>query len=265
MYSRFELALRYFAYYFTASNGKGHGMHSPFVFDFITKILNDKTGYSDYDKVEAIRKKLLYDETKLKIEELGAGSTSGKSNLRSVASIARHAVKSKKYGQLLYRIIKYYQPKTIIELGTSLGVTSAYLSLANPNSKIFTLEGSPQIAAIAKQNFGILGLQNVELVNGNFDYTLPAVLYQIPAVDLVFVDGNHRKEPTENYFHWLLSKLHNDTILIFDDIHWSREMEEAWGHIKSHLAVRCSIDLFFLGIVFFRQEFKARQHFKIRW
>ena len=265
MYSRFELALRYFTYYFTASNGKGHGMHSPFVFDFITKILNDKTGYSDYDKVEGIRRKLFYDETRLKIEELGAGSTSGKTNLRSVASIARHAVKSKKYGQLLYRIVKYYQPGTIIELGTSLGVTSGYFSLANPAARIFTLEGAPQIAAVAKQNFRTLELKNIKLVEGNFDYTLPAVLYQVPRIDLVFIDGNHRKEPTENYFHWLLSKIHNDTILIFDDIHWSQEMEEAWEHIKSHLAVRCSIDLFFLGIVLFRQEFKARQHFKIWW
>ena len=265
MYSKFQLSFKYLNYYFTASNGKGHGMHSPFVFDFITKILNDKTEYSDYDKVGGLRKKLFHNEAKLKIEELGAGSSSGKSNLRSVASIARHAVKSKKWGQLLYRIVKYYQPKTVIELGTSLGVTTSYLSSANPGSKIFTLEGSPQIADVAKQNFRTLGLQNVELVNGNFDYTLPAVLYQIPTVDLVFIDGNHRKDPTENYFHWLLSKVHNDTILIFDDIHWSPEMEEAWEHIKSHLAVRCSIDLFFLGIVFFRQEFKARQHFKIRW
>jgi predicted O-methyltransferase YrrM len=265
MYSKRQLGFKYLNYYFTASNGKGHGMHSPFVFDIITKILNDTTEYSDYDTVEGLRKKLFNDETKLKIEELGAGSSSGKSNLRSVASIARHAMKSKKWGQLLYRIVKYYRPKTIIELGTSLGVTASYLSVANPDAKIFTLEGAPQIAAVAKQNFRTLELKNIKLVEGNFDNTLPAVLYQVPTVDLVFIDGNHRKEPTENYFHWLLSKINNDTILIFDDIHWSREMEEAWEHIKSHLAVRCSIDLFFLGIVFFRQEFKQRQHFKIRW
>ena len=265
MYSKFQVALKYLNYYLTASNGKGHGMHSPFVFDFITKILNDKTEYDDYNKVEKLRKKLSYDETKLKIEELGAGSSSGRSNLRSIASIIRNTVKSKKYGQLLYRIVKYYQPQTIIELGTSLGITASYLSLANPKSKIFTLEGSTQIANVATQNFRTLELQNLKLIEGNFNNTLPAVLYQIPTVDLVFIDGNHRKEPTENYFHWLLSKVHNDTILIFDDIHWSLEMEDAWEHIKSHLAVRCSVDLFFLGIVFFRQEFKGRQHFKIKF
>jgi predicted O-methyltransferase YrrM len=265
MYSKLQLAFKYLNYYFTASNGKGHGMHSPFIFDFITNVLNDKTENETYDKVENLRKKLSYVETKLKIEELGAGSSSGRSNLRSVALIARHAVKSKKYGQLLYRIVKYYQPKTIIELGTSLGLTTSYLSLANQAADIFTLEGSPQIANVAKQNFRTLELKNSKLIEGNFDNTLPAVLYQIPTVDLVFIDGNHKKEPTENYFHWLLSKVHNDTILIFDDIHWSREMEEAWEHIKSHLAVRCSIDLFFLGIVLFRQEFKERQHLKIRF
>jgi predicted O-methyltransferase YrrM len=265
VYSKIQLAFKYLSYHLTASSGKGHGIHSPFVFDFITRILNDKTGYPDYEKVENLRKELVHDKTKLKIDELGAGSSATTSNLRSVSSIAKNASKPKKYGQLLYRIVKYYQPARIIELGTSLGITSSYLSLANPKADIFTLEGSSPIANRARQNFRTLKLENIKLVEGNFNNTMPAVLYQIPTVDLVFVDGNHRKEPTENYFHWLLSKIHNDTILIFDDIHWSREMEEAWENIQSHLAVRCSIDLFFLGIVFFRQEFKQRQHFKIRW
>jgi predicted O-methyltransferase YrrM len=265
VYSKAQLALKYLRYRITASNGKGHGIHSPFVFNFITGILNDKTVYQDYHKVESLRGKLLRDQTKLKIEELGAGSTAGNAPARTVSSIAKYAAKSKKYGQLLYRVVKHYQPQTIIELGSSLGLTTSYFSLANPNAKIFTLEGSPEIANLARQNFKALELQNIKLVEGNFDNTLPAILYQVPTVDLVFVDGNHRKEPTENYFHWLLSKVHNDTILVFDDIHWSPGMEKAWDHIKSHLAVRCSIDLFFLGIVFFRQQFKERQHFRIRW
>jgi predicted O-methyltransferase YrrM len=265
MYSATELAIKFLSHYFSARNGKGHGIHSPFVFEFITKVLNDKTVYDDYKKVEALREKLLHDHTNLKVDDLGAGSVSDNSTLRSISSITKQAVKPKKQSQLLYRVVKFYKPGMIVELGTSLGLTTSYFSLANPDAKIFTLEGSKTIAQIADQNFKTLKLQNIMLIEGNFDNTLPAVLYQTPTVDLVFIDGNHRQEPTENYFHWLLSKVHNDTILIFDDIHWSKEMEQAWKNIQSHLAVRCSIDLFYFGIVLFRQEFRERQQFKIRW
>ncbi len=265
MYSSFQLTYKYLNYYFNASNSKGHGIHSPFVFDFITQVLNDKEVYSEYEKVEDLRKKLLKDKTILSVEDYGAGSSSSKSNQRSIASIAKRAVKPKKFAQLLYRIVKYYQPKTFIELGTSLGLTTSYLSMANPGSTLFTLEGSTEIARIADQNFKTSGLDNIKLVEGNFEYTLPAVLYQLPVVDFAFIDGNHRRDPTENYFHWLLAKSNNNSIFIFDDIHWSNEMEQAWNNIKENLAVRCTIDLFFIGIVFFRQEFKEKQHFTIRF
>lgn len=265
MYTAFELGLKYFQYYFAASNGKGHGVHSPFVFDFISKILNDENDYPDYARVESLRKNLLRNETILTIEDYGAGSSSSASNKRSIASVAKRGVKSKKFAQLLYRIVKNYQPGSIIELGTSLGVTTSYLASANPNSMLITLEGSPEIAGVARENLRDLQIENARIIGGNFDYTLPAVLYHLPTVDFAFVDGNHRREPTEDYFHWLLAKSNSNSIFVFDDIHWSREMEQAWYNISNDFAVRCSIDLFFMGIIFFRQEFKEKQHFTIRF
>ena len=98
MYSRFQLVYQFLRYYLNASNGKGHGIHSPFVFEFITKILNDRTNYPAYQEVEMLRKKLLLDETLLSIEDFGAGSSGSKSNQRTVASIAKNAAKSKKFG-----------------------------------------------------------------------------------------------------------------------------------------------------------------------
>jgi predicted O-methyltransferase YrrM len=272
MYSAFQFSLKYLNYYLIASNGKGHGIHSPFVFDFVTKVLNDQQKYDDYNKVESLRKKLVYNGSVLTIEDYGAGSSSSNSDMRSVSSIVKNAVKSKKYSQLLYRIVRYYQPKTILELGTSLGITTSYLSLAKPDATIFTLEGAIEVANVAKQNFKTLELQNLpdrqaglRLIEGNFDYTLPAVLYQLPSVDFAFIDGNHRRAPTLNYFHQLFGKRNNNTILILDDIHWSAEMEQAWNEIKEYPAVRCTIDLFFMGIVLFRQEFIEKQHFNIRF
>ena len=265
MYSRSQLLLKYLQYYFTASNGKGHGTHSPFVFEFIAKVLSDKTVYSEYAIVEDLRNQLLNDKTVLNVEDFGAGSSVSKSNQRTISSIARNAAKSRKLGQLLFRMVKFYQPSIILELGSSLGISTSYLSLANANARVITIEGSKEIAEVARTNFRNLGIRNVEIVEGIFEDTLLSVVSQLSSVDLVFVDGNHRQEPTERYFQQILSRSNNDLILIFDDIHWSKEMEMAWETIKRHETVSCSIDLFFIGIVLFRKEFKQEQHFVIRF
>jgi len=263
MYSRMQLGLKYLKYYFRASNGKGHGMHSPFVFDFITKVLNDKTSYPSYQKIETLRQKLLQDKRMLHIEDMGAGSSTGSAAQRSVAEIAKHAAKPKKYGQLLYRMVKHYQPKTILDLGTSLGITTAYLAEGNAKAKLVTAEGAKEIAEVAKENFKVLGLQNVEMVRGDFKYTLPMGLKKLGEIDFAFIDGNHRLQPTLDYFNQAERQVVNHSILVFDDIHWSAEMEEAWKQIQLKPQVTCTIDLFFLGIVFFRKEFKEKQHFTI--
>lgn len=265
MYSRLRLTGKYLSYFLKSSNGKGHGTHSPFIYSFITKLLKDKTRYPEYSIVEKLRMDLLSDSRMFIVEDFGAGSKFLKKHERSIKSIARNAAKSKKYGQLLFRMIRYYQPVNILELGTSLGITTSYLSLAKPDAKLLTMEGASAIAAVANHSFKRLGLSNINIVEGNFDDKLEAVLSKFESLDFVFVDGNHRKEPTERYFHQLLPKLHNDSILVFDDIHWSREMEDAWETIKNHPAVRCTVDLFFIGIVFVRKEFKEKQHFQIRF
>lgn len=269
MYSPLQLAAKYLRYYLTASNGKGHGTHSPFIFHFITRVLNDKQAYPIYETVEDLRKRMKADTTLLTIEDFGAGSVSGSHSQRSVSAIAHNAAKPKKFGQLLYRMVKNYQPQTILELGTSLGITTAYLSLANPAARLLTMEGAEQVAAVAKKNFADLQLNNITLVEGNFDNTLPTAIEQLrgdhTTIDFAFIDGNHRQEPTERYFLDLLPSIHNDSILVFDDIHWSPGMEKAWDTIRSHPAVCCTVDLFFIGIVFFRQEFREKQHFSIRF
>ena len=265
MYSKWQLAGKYVNYYFSSSNGKGHGTHSPFIFHFISQILNDRQFYPEYVTVETLRNKLLKDKAELTINDFGAGSTYSKINKRTVSAITKSSAKPKKFGQLLFRIVKQYQPKTILELGTSLGITTTYLSLANPGSTLITMEGSPAVAQKASQNFNELGLDNISIEQGNFDDTLQGVIQRLSSVNFAFIDGNHRQEPTERYFRELLSKTTNESILVFDDIHWSGEMEKAWETIKSHPSVRCSVDLFFIGIVFFRQEFLEKQHFRIRF
>lgn len=266
MYSPLQLGLKYLSYYVTASNGKGHGIHSPFVFDLVTHVLNDKAHYEDYSKIEFIRKGFLQNKTVLTIEDFGAGSRTGLTRQRTIEQVAVSSLKKPKYAQLLYRLVNYFQPQNILELGTSLGVTTAYLASAKKNAEVTTMEGASAIAAIAKQNFHQLGLKNIRVITGNFDETLPAVLHvQPPAFDFVFIDGNHRKEPTLHYFHQLLQKSTASAVFVFDDIHWSKEMEEAWHTIRQHPSVTLTIDLFFIGLVFFRTEQKEKEHFVIRF
>ena len=264
-YAKLQFGFKYLHYRIKASNGKGHGIHSPFVFDFIKNVLNDNKPYAAYAKVEKFRTSLLKNQQKLQVEDLGAGSQISNSFQRTVSSIARKAAKPPKYGQLLFRLARYYHTKNIIEAGTSLGITTSYLALANPAVCIVTLEGASEVADQALKNFKDLQLNNIKLLKGNFDDTLSQALKEWPSFDLVFIDGNHRKDPTINYFNQVLDHVHNDSILIFDDIHWSNGMEEAWDIICANENVTLTIDLFFIGIVFFRKEIKIKQHFMIRF
>lgn len=265
MYSPFRIARKYLGYYISAANGKGHGIHSPFVYDFVRSVLVDDHEYTAYKQVETLRELLLNDETIIEVEDMGAGSVKSKTAQRSIASIAQQAAKPKKWGQLLFRIVRRYAPLNIVELGTSLGISTSYMALGNMHARIITCEGSATIAQYAKRNFAALNLDEVQLVQGNFDNTLQWVLDQLPRVDLAFIDGNHRLEPTLRYFNAMMARTHAASILILDDIHWSEEMEQAWMAIREHPAVRLTIDLFFFGIVFFNEDILVKQHFTIRF
>jgi predicted O-methyltransferase YrrM len=265
VYSHFQLARKYIRYYLQAANSKGHGMHSPFVFDFIRYVLNNKGYFQPPAFIEDLRKDLLRDKTVLEIQDLGAGSRISASKQRTMQKVAATAVKPRKFGHFFYRMVKHYQPGVIVELGTSLGVTTAYLAAANSSARVITIEGSDAIYHTAQKNFHKLRLQNIEALQGNFDTVLPDVLQRLDKVDLAYIDGNHRYAPTMEYFHQLLKKTHSPSTLIFDDIHWSPQMEKAWSAVKSHPDVLCTVDLFFLGLVFFRKEFKEKQHFSIRF
>lgn len=263
MYSTFQLASKYLRYYFTAANGKGHGIHSPFVFNLITKVLNDKTNYPEYKRIEQQRSLLLGNESIIEVDDFGAGSVKGLTKQRVVQQIAASSLKPKKYAQLLFRLVKYFDSKEVLELGTSLGITTSYLASAAKQSQVTTLEGAAPIAALAQQTFDALQLKNIKTVTGNFDDTLQTVTNK--KYDFIFIDGNHRKEPTLRYFNQLIPCVHNNTVMVFDDIHWSKEMEETWEEVKKHSSVTLTVDLFFIGLVFFRKEQKEKEHFVVRF
>lgn len=265
MYSPFQLVIKYLSYYLKADNGKGHGVHSPFVFDIITKVLNDDRQFYSFKQIEELRIELLKNNETVTIEDFGAGSRVKKSPIRTISEIAHSSLKPKKYSQLLFKLVNYFSPSVIVELGTSLGITTAYLASANQNSSVVTMEGSTAIASKAKANFKQLSINNIQVVEGNFDNTLNNTLAQLPQIDFAFLDGNHRYEPTIRYFEQVILKSNENTVIVLDDIHWSKEMESAWAYVQQHPSVTLTIDLFTIGLVFFRKEKLAKQHFLIRY
>ena len=225
--------------------------------DFVFNLLEINKNNPDLIKIELLRKKLKKDIRILKIEDLGAGSTFSKSKERSVKSIAKSALSPKWQCEVLYNIISEALPENIVEIGTSLGISSAYLAKGNIHSTVHTMEGAESIATIAMENFAHLNLRNVKLIYGNFDNSLPVILKQLNKVDFAFIDGNHKKAATLNYFNQILNKSDKCTLLVFDDIHWSSEMIEAWEEIKSHKRVTASLDFYSFGIIFFDDKYKG--------
>ncbi|OQX75439.1 MAG: SAM-dependent methyltransferase [Bacteroidetes bacterium 4484_249] len=258
----FNIFFKYLKYLF--HSGTKFNVHPPFLFDLLTQVFDDKKIYPAYHNVENLKKQLIKNKQTISITDLGAGSSTNKNPERTVSYIARTSSKNKKHGRLIYRLVNYFQPQTILELGTSLGLSTAYMALGNPSSKVTTVEGCPNISGLAAENIKKLSIENINLKTGNFDELLPDILNSLNQLDFIFIDGNHQQEPTIKYFEQCLSKINNDSIFIFDDIHWSEGMERAWEYIKQHPSVTLSIDIFFMGIVFFKKEL-TKEHFTIRF
>ncbi|WPU95105.1 class I SAM-dependent methyltransferase [Mucilaginibacter sabulilitoris] len=242
-----------------------HGLHSPFVYKLVDTVIYDYAGQKVYHEIEDIRKKLLVDNRVITITDLGAGSHLNNNRQKQIKSIAANALKQPKLAQLLYRLAAYFKPRNIIELGTCLGITTLYLQKAVPNAKVYTMEGCPQTAGVASETFEQAGLNNIDLITGNFDDNLPGVIDKLDKLDFVFVDGNHQKDATLKYFEWCLPKVHEGTLLIFDDIYWSEGMKEAWAQIKAHPQVTVTVDLFWIGLVLFKPGRAEKEHFLIRY
>lgn len=259
MFNRLYPIISFFR--FLSRSVNQHGVHSPFVYKLVTECFYDNKSYEVYKILKAYRNDLLHSKEMLEVTDYGAGSKVFKTPLRSVKKIAFNAGISLKRGYLLNRLTSYLHCKTILELGTSLGMATAAMAKADNDIKITTVEGCPETAAFAKKQFAKFKISNCTILTKTFDQALKenaANLY-----DLIYIDGNHSKAPTLAYFNSLLPNIHNDSVIVIDDIHWSAEMEAAWSVIVAHPRVTVSIDTYKWGIVFFRKQ-QLKQHFNIR-
>jgi predicted O-methyltransferase YrrM len=250
-----------------------HGVHSPFVYNLLTKCFYDKTNYEEYSILKSYRNALLAKNETIEVTDFGAGSRVFQSNTRPINQIAKNAGISPKRAKLLFRIVYYFQPNSVLEIGTSLGLATSALALGldaktdktklNKNATITTLEGCPNTALIAKTQCQLQNFNNIEFVNTEFSSYLSSQSPIPNPQDLIYFDGNHSQKATLEYFELLLPTSTNNSVWIFDDIHWSKDMEDAWEIIRNHPKVTVTIDTFQWGIVFFRNEQK-KEHFVIR-
>lgn len=261
---KINLIIQYIKYLFCAKNK--YKIHSPFVYDFVTKVLKDKKKYPEQTEIENLLKYLKKSKQLIEVTDFGyyAHENLYANSYKNVSEIAKKSTTSIKFGSLLYRMVKYFNPDTILELGTSLGVSTMFMAKAANNKTLTTIEGCANISELAQRNFDKLNLNNINLKIGNFDSILPDVLKDFNTLDFIFIDGNHKEKATINYFNQCLSHINNETVLVFDDIHWSKGMQNAWVYIKNHEKVSLSLDLFQFGIVFFKKDI-TKQNIVIRY
>jgi len=251
-------------HHFKASYWRGHGVHSPFVYHLVRHIITTrKVDRELRASTRAYRASLVSDKTMIDVSDCGVGCT--KTSVRSVSRIAQRASVAEKYGLLLARLVEEYKPQTIVELGTSLGISTQYMARKiGEGGRVITIEGSKACADIATKRLSEAGLDNVDVRVGSFDDTYAGVLDEISEADFVFVDGNHTYEATKRYFEMTAKKATSKTIIVFDDIHWSPGMSKAWDEISSDQRVMTSMDLLHMGIVFFRTGCQ-KESYRLRW
>ena len=251
----FDIKVR-LQYILRAHYRKGHWVHSPFTFHTLNYVIFERTPYYSFNIIESLRQQLLHDNTTLTLQPLGTSQA----KTTTIARELKNSTKSPRQAQLLQRLCASNQSHYIIELGTNLGLSTAYLASNNSNSQVYTLEGQPQLCQIAQQNFKQLHLNNIQIIEGNINNTHPTLIQQIPQIDLLFIDANHQYQATINYYKLAKSKVHKNTIIIFDDIHWSEGMQQAWNEIRQDPDIRLAIDIFHMGIVWFNTDI-PKQHY----
>ncbi len=257
----FYSVLKFLKYKIFASHKYGHGIHSPFLYDFIVNVLNDRKTYPEYVELEFAIKNL--EKTNILIEPSNYGAKSTNQKKRLIQDILKTSSVPLKYRKLLFRMVQYYMPETILELGTCLGVSTSYLDEANKNSKILSIEAHEKYVNVANKLLESLNIKNVKIFKDTFENALPSIVND--NIDFVFFDGNHTYEPTIRYFNHCLKSKKGNTIFVFDDIYWSRQMNEAWKYVVNNSEARLTVDLFRFGIIFFNDNIFTKQHYVIRF
>ncbi len=243
----------------------GHGIHSPFVFDLYTNIIAREERNTFFEVIEGYRKELLKCDIGIIRKSIAESLNGGfRGELVKLSRLANLVAVPPHLGRLLFRLVNHFNPANTIELGTSVGISSLYLALGNPNGKLYTIEGDEAVYGIASKRFELFHLNNVHAICGTFETELPKLVKELDSVDFVFIDGDHNGSKLLQYFDIILPKLNENSVVVIDDIRWSDEMEDAWRAISTNKRASVSIDIFRCGVLFFRAGI-VKQNFILRY
>ena len=256
--NRLNYLIRYLRHILTARHSFGFGVHSPAIYSFVKYVLYEKNSFYVYSEIEKLRRELENDQQKFYLTDFGTGVD----RVTTIGKVARRSLNNSKYSQLLYRMVRAARPDTILELGTSLGISTAYMAKARTSAQCYTFEGCPQVAKIAAGNFDKLSIKNIEIIQDNIDNSLALFLEKTPALDFVFIDANHTSKALNHYFELIMPKITEKSVVVIDDINWSNDMWKAWEQIRKHPRVVSSLDIFGFGILFFNTE-QNKMHYKL--
>lgn len=246
----FWKTIQFLKYYFRAK--LPNKISDPEILNLLKNFLNLNQRKTIYNEIENLRVSAGQDNSKIDFYELGAKRQFKRS--KRIKDILSKSVSPKQKCELLQNISKKAGEGVIVEIGTSLGFVSAYLAIGNSEKSVFTFEGNPTIVDFANRMHKNLNINNVFIVNGDFEDTLDKNLSKINLISFAFIDGNHQENATIRYFEKVLKKCNEDSIIVLDDIYWSKAMNQAWNKIKRYEQVSASIDLFQIGIVFLKSS-----------
>ncbi len=247
---------------------KAYGIHSPFLYALMSDCVFEDQDSVLFRDIEMRRRWLRRCQQLIRVRDFGQGGRfaffrgPGRSSYRAkaVKTIARSALQPPKYCRLLYRLASYRKAEYVLELGTSLGISAAYLARAIPGGRLVTLEGCPELSRIAREGFDQLAIGNAEVITGAFSETLPRVVNEQEKPDLVFIDGNHSGSALIGILDVLNPYLKTSSVLLIDDIRWSPSMWQAWKSIRDYEKVRLSLDLWKMGVLFFDDALSKEKH-----
>ena len=239
--------------------------HSPYLFRLMSFMANDKVRFEKFSAIEALRRKWLKNRTRIVRKDKGTGSLySGKPDTESISAIAKHALSLPFQCRCMARLVHLEKPNVIIEFGSSLGISAAYLQSGNPTSVITTVEGDPEIAKLARTTFAELDMTGIQLVVSTFEEFLASPDHHDRKIDLLFLDGNHNSSALLDYYEKLKSNFSANTIVLVDDIYWSQDMQQGWRKLINLPEVTQSVDCFRFGMLFFKKEFLEKENHRIR-
>ena len=257
-------AIKYITYIFIARHKKGHGIHSPFLYDLIINTFNNSFQYETYSRIEKLRKIIRTDRQNYIYTNYRPSQNVYTRHPRKVSDVVKKTAISPKHARLIFRLINKFNPNVSLELGTGVGVTTAYIASAKKHNIVYTVDKNNELTDYARHNLQYLDIENVRIINDTFEEAIKKIIRLNKKIDFLLIDGNHTKTATITYLSQMYSLFHNDTIIIIHDIHWSPEMESAWKTIINNPDIKLAIDLFFMGIIFFKSELN-KQNFVIKF